>query len=235
MNGVLTLLRRSPRAVAGLVMLAALLLLALLAPLLTPYSPTSQEFGNWIKPGREHLLGTTPLGQDIWAQLVYGARLTLLIGFTVGLAATAIATAVGLTAAYFGGKIDEAINVLLNVFLVLPGLPLLIIVSAFMRGGGVWAIILVISLTGWAWGARVLRSQALALRNRDFIHAAVVSGEGAGRVIFSEMLPNLAGLIAASFFGTALYAVLSEAGLAFLGIGDVSQITWGTMLYWAGA
>ncbi|SMB79758.1 dipeptide/oligopeptide/nickel ABC transporter permease/ATP-binding protein [Deinococcus hopiensis] len=235
MNGVLTLLRRSPRASAGVALLAALLLLALCAPLLTRYSPTSQEFGTWLKPGGAHPLGTTPLGQDIWAQLVYGARLTLLIGFTAGLAATAIATAVGLTAAYFGGKVDEALGVLLNVFLVLPGLPLLIIVSAFLRGGGVWSIILVISLTGWAWGARVLRSQALALRNRDFVHAAVVSGEGPGRVIFAEMLPNLAGLIAASFFGTALYAVLSEAGLAFLGIGDVSQVTWGTMLYWAGA
>ncbi|WP_255639858.1 dipeptide/oligopeptide/nickel ABC transporter permease/ATP-binding protein [Deinococcus taeanensis] len=92
-----------------------------------------------------------------------------------------------------------------------------------------------ISLTGWAWGARVIRSQALALRHRDFVHAAVASGEGPARVIFAEMLPNLAGLIAASFFGTALYAVLSEAGLAFLGMGDVSQVTWGTMLYWAQA
>jgi len=235
MNGVLTILRRSPRASAGLAILVVMLGLALLAPLFTPHNPTSQEFGTWIKPGREHPLGTTALGQDTWAQLLYGARLTLLIGVTVGLIATAIATAVGLAAAYFGGKVDEAINTVLNVFLVLPGLPLLIIASAFLRGGGVASIILVISLTGWAWGARVLRSQALALRNRDFVQAAIVSGEGPGRIIFSEMLPNLAGLIAAQFFGTALYAVMSEAGLAFLGIGDVSQVTWGTMLYWAQA
>ncbi|MFC4454074.1 dipeptide/oligopeptide/nickel ABC transporter permease/ATP-binding protein [Deinococcus sonorensis] len=236
MSGLFAVLRRSPRASAGLGLLLVLLLLALLAPLLSRYSPTSQEFGTWLKPGAPgHLLGTTALGQDIWTQLVYGARLTLLIGFTAGLIATAIATAMGLAAAYFGGRTDEAINVLLNVFLVLPGLPLLIIASAFLRGGGVWSIILVISLTGWAWGARVLRSQALALRNRDFVQAAIASGEGAGRIIFSEMLPNLAGLIAASFFGTALYAVLSEASLAFLGLGDVGQVTWGTMLYWAQA
>ncbi|AFZ65699.1 dipeptide/oligopeptide/nickel ABC transporter permease/ATP-binding protein [Deinococcus peraridilitoris] len=235
MNGVITILRRSPRASLGLGILVTLVLLALLAPAFTAHSPTSQAYGTWLKPGGAHLLGTTALGQDIWAQLLYGARLTLLIGFAVGLVATAIATAMGLAAAYFGGKTDEAINVLLNVFLVLPGLPLLIIASAFLRGGGVWSIILVISLTGWAWGARVLRSQALALRNRDFVQAAVASGEGAGRIIFAEMLPNLAGLIAANFFGTALYAVLSEAGLAFLGMGDVSQVTWGTMLYWAQA
>ncbi|EYB68610.1 oligopeptide/dipeptide ABC transporter ATPase [Deinococcus phoenicis] len=235
MKGLLTILRRSPRAAFGVGLLAALLLLALLAPLLTPYSPTSQAFGTWLKPGGEHLLGTTALGQDIWSQLVYGARLTLLIGFTAGLVATAIGTALGLSAAYFGGRTDEAINVLINVFLVLPGLPLLIIASAFLRGGGVWSIILVIALTGWAWGARVLRSQALALRNRDFVQAAIVSGERPARIIFAEMLPNLAGLIAAGFFSTALYAVLSEAALAFLGMGDVSQVTWGTMMYWAQA
>ncbi|ADV65901.1 dipeptide/oligopeptide/nickel ABC transporter permease/ATP-binding protein [Deinococcus maricopensis] len=235
MNGVLTILRRSPRAAVGAALLLLMVLLAVGAPLLTHVSPTSQDFGTWLKPGGAHPLGTTALGQDILAQLLYGARLTLLIGFTAGLIATFIATAVGLTAAYFGGRTDEIINVLINVFLVLPGLPLLIIASAFLRGGGVLAIIVVIGLTGWAWGARVLRSQALALRGRDFVQAAVATGEGAGRVIFAEMLPNLAGLIAASFFSTALYAVLSEASLAFIGIGDVSQVTWGTMLYWAQA
>ncbi|GGS03979.1 dipeptide/oligopeptide/nickel ABC transporter permease/ATP-binding protein [Deinococcus sedimenti] len=232
---VLAFLRRSPRAAAGLGILTVMLLMALGAPLLTPYSPTAQDFGTWLPPQAAHPLGTTALGQDIWAQLLYGARLTLLIGFTAGLVATLIGTALGLSAAYFGGRTDEAINVLLNVFLVLPGLPLLIIASAFLRGGGVWSVIVVIALTGWAWGARVLRAQALTVRGRDFVAAAIASGEGPARIIFVEMLPNLAGLIAASFFSTALYAALSEAGLAFLGMGDVSQVTWGTMLYWAQA
>ncbi|PYE50567.1 dipeptide/oligopeptide/nickel ABC transporter permease/ATP-binding protein [Deinococcus yavapaiensis] len=235
MNGLTAVLRRSPRAFAGVVLLLVLVSMAMFAPILTPVSPTSQAFGTFLPPGGEHLLGTTALGQDIFAQLLYGARLTLLIGLTAGLVATAIATTVGLASAYFGGKIAEVLNVVINVFLVLPGLPLLIIAAAFLRGGGVLSIILVISFTGWAWGARVLRSQALTLRNRDFVHAAIASGEGPARVIFAEMLPNLAGLIAASFFGTALYAVLSEASLAFLGMGDVSQVTWGTMLYWAQA
>jgi len=234
-RSALATVRRSPRATAGAVMLAVLVLMAVLAPVLTPYGPTVQDYGAFRPPSTAHPLGTTALGQDVLAQLLHGARLTLLIGFTAGIVATAIATTLGLVSAYFGGRVDELIGMLINVFLVLPGLPLLIIASAFLRGGGVWSIILVISLTGWAWGARVIRSQALALRGRDFVHAAVLSGEGAGRVIFAEMLPNLAGLIAAGFFGTALYAVLSEAGLAFLGMGDVSQVTWGTMLYWAQA
>ncbi|WP_425145077.1 dipeptide/oligopeptide/nickel ABC transporter permease/ATP-binding protein [Deinococcus sp.] len=234
-GGPLGVIWRSPRATAGVVIIGLLLLLALLAPLITSYDPSSGTSEPWIKPGAGHPLGTTALGQDIFAQLLYGARLTLLIGFASGLIATAIGTTLALAAAYFGGRTDEAINTLANVFLVLPGLPLLIVASAFLRGGGVWAIIIVISLTGWAWGTRVLRSQALTLRNRDFIHAAVATGESPWRIIFREMLPNLAGIIAANFFGTALYAVLSEAALAFIGIGDVSKVTWGTMLYWAQA
>ncbi|GHF48331.1 oligopeptide/dipeptide ABC transporter ATP-binding protein [Deinococcus metalli] len=235
MNGVWTILRRSPRAAAGAGILLAMFLLALLAPVLTPYSPTSQDFSSWTTPGREHLLGTTALGQDVWAQILYGARKTLLIGLMAGLIATVIGTTIGVAGAYFGGRVEDVLNVVTNVFLVLPGLPLLIIVSAFVRGAGVWSIILVIAFTGWAWGARVLRSQALAIRNRDFVQAAIVSGERPGRIIFAEMLPNMAGLIAANFFSTALYAVLSEAGLSFLGFGDVSSVTWGTMLYWAQA
>lgn len=235
MNGILNILRGSPRAMTGAVIILVMLLMAILAPMLTPYSPTSQDFGAWVTPGNGHPLGTTALGQDVWAQILYGARKTLLIGMVSGLIATLIGTTVGLAGPYFGGRVDDILNVITNVFLVLPGLPLLIIVSAFVRGAGIWSIILVIAFTGWPWGARVIRSQALALRNRDFIQAAVVSGESPIRIIFAEMLPNMAGLIAANFFSTSLYAVLSEAGLSFLGFGDVSSVTWGTMLYWAQA
>ena len=227
--------RRSPRSAVGLGFLLLLLLLAVFAPVISDYSPTSGTFTRFLPPSREHLLGTTALGQDIFTQLLYGARLTLLIGFATGLIATSIGTALGLSAAYFGGRTDEFINGVTNVFLVLPGLPLLIVASAFLRGGGEWSTIFVISLTGWAWGARVLRSQALTLRHRDFVDAAVATGESSGRLIFREMLPNLAGIIASNFIGTAIYGVLSEAALSFIGIGDVSQVTWGTMLYWAQA
>ncbi|AZI44711.1 ATP-binding cassette domain-containing protein (plasmid) [Deinococcus psychrotolerans] len=233
--GPLGVIWRSPRATTGAAIILVMLVLGLLAPLISSYDPSRGTFDPWIKPGVGHLLGTTALGQDIFTQLLYGARLTLLIGVASGVISTAIGTALGLSAAYYGGRTGEVINTITNVFLVLPGLPLLIIVSAFLRGGGIWAIILVISLTGWPWGARVLRSQALTLRNRDFIHAAVSTGESPARIIFKEMLPNLAGIIAANFFGTALYAVLSEAALSFIGIGDVSKVTWGTMLYWAQA
>lgn len=228
-------LLKQPRTAAGAGILLVLLLLGLLAPLLTPYDPGSLKFAAYLPPSAAHPLGTTALGQDILAQLLYGARLSLLVGAVAGLMTTLLGVIFGLTAAYLGGWADEVINTFINVFLVLPGLPLVIIASAFLRGSGVWPVILVISLTGWAYGARVLRSQALALRERDFVQAAIASGESPFRVIFMEILPNMAGLIAANFFGAALYAVLSEAGLSFIGVGDVSLVTWGTMLYWAQA
>ncbi len=234
-DSVIGLMWRSPQGRVGLIILLTMFFLGLFAPLITPYDPSVGAFATNLPPGAGHPLGTTALGQDIFAQLLYGARLTLLIGLASGAISTLIGTTMGLTAAYFGGRIGAVINLITNVVLVVPGLPMLIVVSAFLRGTGVLSIILVIALTGWPWGARVLRSQALTLRERDFVHAATMSGESHVRIVFKEMLPNLAGIIAANFFSTALYAVLSEASLSFLGIGDVSKVTWGTMLYWAQA
>jgi peptide/nickel transport system permease protein len=221
------------RAVVGAVILIVLGLMAILAPLLARYSPSALSNDTWLRPSAEHWLGTTALGQDVFSQLVYGARLSLLVGLVTGLIATVISVVVGLASAFFGGIVDDILSGITNVFLVLPGLPLVIVAAAYLQVSGVIPVIVVISFTGWAWGARVLRSQALSLRNRDFVQAAIASGEGSARVIFAEILPNMIGLIAANFFGAALYAVLAQAGLEFLGVGDVSQISWGTMLYWA--
>ncbi|HEX2863872.1 MAG TPA: ABC transporter permease, partial [Deinococcales bacterium] len=226
---------QDPRAITGAVILGVLILVALLAPLISPYRPTSMDFNTWMTPSREHLLGTTALGQDIFSQLVWGARLSLMVGIVTGAISTVLSVIIGLAAAFFGGVVDEILSAITNVFLVLPGLPLIIVAAAFLRLSGVLPVIVVISMTGWAWGARVLRSQALTLRQRDFVLAAIASGESPTRAIFAEILPNMLGLIAANFFGAALYAVLSEAGLEFLGVGDVSQVTWGSMLYWAQA
>jgi peptide/nickel transport system permease protein len=221
------------RAVVGAVILIVLGLMALLAPLLAQYPPSQLSNDTWLRPNSQHWLGTTALGQDVFSQLLYGSRLSLLVGLVTGLIATAISVIVGLASAFFGGVVDDVLSGITNIFLVLPGLPLVIVAAAYLQVSGVVPVIAVISFTGWAWGARVLRSQALSLRDRDFVQAAIASGEGPLRVIFAEILPNMVGLIAANFFGAALYAVLAEAGLEFLGVGDVSQVTWGTMLYWA--
>ena len=124
------------------------------------------------------------------------------------------------------------LSVLINVFLVIPGLPLAIVLAAYLPPGPA-SIVVVLSFAGWAWSARVFRSQALTLRNREFIQAAIVSGEGALRVVFVEMLPNMASLVASAFITTTVYAIGAEVGLEFLGLGDPGSVTCGTNLYWA--
>jgi peptide/nickel transport system permease protein len=221
------------KAVVGGCVLLFLVLVAIFAPVIAPYGPNETRFFPSLPPSREHLLGTTSLGQDIFSQVVWGTRLTLTVGLVTGSICAFISTTIGLVAGYFGGWVDEVLSLITNVFLVLPGLPLMIIIAAYITVQSVVPIIVVISITGWAWGARVLRSQMLTLKSRDYVKAAIVAGEPPLRIIFVEILPNMLGLIVANFFGAALYAVLSEAGLEFLGLGNVNAVTWGTILYWA--
>ncbi len=224
---------RNPKSLAGLVLLVFFVGVALFAPLIAPYSPKDTSFIPFDPSSAAHPFGTTALGEDVLSQLIWGTRLSLLVGLLAGAIATLVSVVVGLVAGYAGGAVDEVLSTVTDIFLVIPGLPLLIIIAAYVNVEGVLPIIFVIAVTGWAWGARVLRAQTLSLRNRDFVQAAQVVGEGGFRVVFAEILPNMLPLIAANFFGAALFAVLSEAGLEFLGLGDVGIVTWGTMLYWA--
>ena len=184
-------------------------------------------------PSLRHLLGTSRAGQDILSQLIYGSRISLMVGLSAGLIGTLIAVLMGISAAYFGGKIDEFLVFIMNIVLVIPNLPLILVVAAFLGEAGPFSIAIIIGVTSWAWGARVIRSQTLSIRQREFITACEVIGETKWRIIIVEMLPNVINLIAGQFVGTTLYAVLAEAGLEFIGLGDPSVVTWGTMLLWA--
>jgi peptide/nickel transport system permease protein len=144
-----------------------------------------------------------------------------------------IAVCIGVSAGYFGGRVDEFLMALTNVVLVFPQLPLLIILAAFVGQVGPLMIALIIGLSSWAWGARVIRSQTLAIRNKEFVLAAEVMGESRLRIIFVEILPNLTSIVFGGAMGTCIYALMAEAGLEFLGLGDPTIITWGTMLFWA--
>jgi len=178
-------------------------------------------------------MGTTAAGEDVLSQLIWGARISVFVGFVAGIAATLVAVAIGLSWGYMRGPAAEVVGFVVNLFLVIPGLPLMIVIAAYLQNGGIAVIIAVIVVTGWAWGARVLRSQTQSLRSRDFVEAARFSGEGATRIVFREILPNMTSLIVGSFFGAATSAILAEAGLEFLGLGDSSIVSWGTILYWA--
>lgn len=225
---------RSRKATAGLLIMAFFTLVAILAPQLAPGDPTDFVARPHLAPSREHLFGTTGRGQDVLDQTIWGARLPLQIGALVGAFTTAIGVIVGMTAGYFRGRVDDVLSLIMNVFLIVPALPLLVTLTAFIDSGSLKYYVLVLTVTGWAWPARIFRSQTLSLREKDFVSAARVSGEGSPRIIFREILPNMTSIVAASMFGSALYAIGAQAGLEFLGLGDPSSVTWGTSLYWAG-
>jgi len=230
-----TLLLRNPKGRVGLAVFGGMVLLALLAPLLADRA-TATDFNLLTtrqSPSLHHPFGTTDQGSDVWAQVVWGARPSLMLGFFAGLISTVIATVVGITAAYVGGIVDDLMMVLTNVFLVIPTIPLLIDVTAFLHTRGTWVMTLVIALTLWAFEARIIRGQALTLKNRDFIHAAKVAGEPTWRIVFAELLPNMISRICAAFVLVFYIAILVDAGLEFLGLGDMQKASWGVALYWA--
>jgi peptide/nickel transport system permease protein len=222
---------QSRKAALGLAILAAMLLASLVGPLLV------QDPGAFVgrpldPPSAAHWLGTTGQGQDVLAQTIVGARTTLGLGLLVGAGVVAIGALVGGIAGYFGGRVDEVLSFIVNVSLVLPGLPLMVVLAAWLPAGpGSMAAVLI--ATGWAWNARVLRSQVLSLRRRDFVSAAIVAGEPPLRVIVAEILPNMASLLGSAMIGATTYAIGAQVGLEFLGLGDLGAVTWGTNLYWA--
>jgi peptide/nickel transport system permease protein len=238
--GFLSLLYRNPKIAVGLGILLFFVLIAVAAPLLTPYppdGPNASVVRGAQPPSLAHPLGSTSLGQDMFAQIAYGARVSLLIGFVAATGSTALQVLFGLTSAYFGGLIDEILSLLINVFLVLPGLPLAIVIASLASSKGAISneavLAVVLLFTSWAYGARVLRSQTLSLKEREFVSAARAMGEVTWRMIFLEILPNEIALVASTYVGTFVYALGAEVALEFLGLGDLSHASWGEILYWA--
>jgi peptide/nickel transport system permease protein len=233
-GGVLRNVVRNPKALTGLIIFLIFVVLAAIPQLFTSVRDSNQlDFEPSLPPSGAHLLGTTALGQDIWAQLVYGTRQSLVIALVAGLFATVLSVLVGVSAAYLGGVADEILSMITNIFLILPTFPLIIILATYAGKGTLTVILVVLVLTGWSYGANQLRAQALSLRNRDFLESARVRGERRSYIIIFEMLPTMTSLIVANFLGAALYSVLTAAGLQFLGLGDPNSVSWGTMLYWS--
>jgi peptide/nickel transport system permease protein len=219
------------KARTGLIILGLIILVAIFAPLLAPHSPTATTFTPYKGPSATNWLGTTGNGQDVFSQLIYGSRVSLIVGLCAGGLATLVAMTFGLISGYRTGLVDEVLSFVTNLALVIPALPLMIILAAYLQGRSVWTIVLVVAFTSWATGARVIRSQTKTLRTREFVTSAVFSGERLFRVAFREILPNMTSLVAASFFAAATAAVLAEASLEFLGLGNPATVSWGTILY----
>jgi peptide/nickel transport system permease protein len=253
-------LPRSPKVIVGLVILVVFAVLALVGGWIAPYSPNLTN-ESWVQhvlvagtgpgthipadyyplplpPSPAHWLGTTVLAQDVWSQLLVSTQATVAVGLLAAAISTVLSIIVGVTAGYLGGGADEGLSLIGNVFLAIPGLPLLIVLADYVPAAGtsVFLVSLIIAITAWAYSSRVLRAQTLSLRNRDFVEAARVSGEGRIRIIIVEVLPNLIPIVAASFLFTTLYAIGAYVAISFLGLAGSPTSSppglwnWGNML-----
>jgi len=254
-------LPRSPKVIAGLVILAPFAVVAVLGRWMAPYSPSATDPQNWVQhvlvpgtgpgtgispsyyplplpPSAAHWLGTTVFAQDVLSQVLASTQATLFVGLLAAAIATVLSILFGVSAGYFGGNADEVLSLISNVFLAIPGLPLLIVLADYVpaAGSSILLVAFIIAVTAWAYSSRVLRAQTLSLRNRDFVEAARVSGEGRLRIILAEILPNLVPIVAASFLFTTLYAIYAYVAIAFLGLGGSPTSSppglwnWGEML-----
>jgi peptide/nickel transport system permease protein len=223
-------LLRNPKLEVGVGIVGFFALVAIVGPFFIT-DPNHITNDALAAPSSQHWFGTTNTGQDVFAQTVAATRGSMTIGFVVGILATIVSIVIGVVGGYIGGRADEGLSLMSNVFLVLPALPLVILITDYVDSGGVVIISIVIAITSWAGSARVLRAQTLSLRGRDYVDAARVSGEPAWRIIAFEILPNLLPIIAAQFVFAVIGGILTEAALAFLGLGGSNS--WGTMLYFA--
>lgn len=219
---------------AGVLVLAALVVMALFAPSLSPHDPEETVGDPFQPPSRAHWLGTNDIGQDIASELIHGARISLTIGFLAAAIAVGIGTAVGVVAGYFGGWTEATLMRAVDLVLVVPFLPLMILLAAYL-GPSFWNIIIVIGALVWARPARVIRAQVLAVKALDYVEAACAIGCRHGRVIVRHILPSVLPLALAQFILAASNAILIEASLSFLGLGDPTAKSWGTVLYYAQA
>jgi peptide/nickel transport system permease protein len=230
LRGAWRLATTNRKVAAGVCIVGFFVLVAIFGPLLIRQNPLHYTSDLMNPPSARYPLGTNQAGQDVFIQLVIGTRASVFWSFATGALVLVISITVGLVAGYFGGIVDDLLSLLTNVFLVIPAFPMAVLAVEFFNRTTL-TIALIVALTNWPWGARVLRAQALSLRSREFVTAARASGERTWRIIFLDIFPNVLSIVAASFITTTIQVLLAVAGLEFLGFGDSSTVSWGTMLY----
>ncbi len=230
-HGLLRVFLANPLAISGITLVGTLCIIALLAPWISPYDPQAIDTWHILEPpSAHHWLGTDTLGRDCLSRLIYGSRISLLVGFVAVGIATFIGAFLGGIAGYYGGKVDWVIMRLVDIMLCFPTIFLIMAVIAFLEPS-IWNIMAVIGLTGWMGVARLVRAEFLSLRKRDFVLAARISGASDLRIAFSHILPNaIAPVLVSATLGVG-GAILTESALSFLGIGvQPPTPSWGNML-----
>jgi peptide/nickel transport system permease protein len=220
---------QSKRGRFSLAIIALFVFIAVFGALLAPDDPYASSTDVLEPPSRAHLLGTTEVGSDVLSQLLVGARVSIVVGFAAAVISAVLGAAVGLIGGYFGGMTDKAFDAFENWFLVIPQLPLMVVLARLLNPS-LGVLILVIGLTSWAGTGRIVRSQVLTLKERAFVERARALGASDWHIIRRHILPNALPLIFANTVLIVAVAILAEAGLSFLGLGDPSNISWGTMI-----
>lgn len=215
----------------GLVLVLLFILTAVFADVISPHDPWDR-FEPYAKPGRVHLLGTNDIGNDILSELIHGSRASLIVGIGAAVIATVLGLSIGLFSGYFRGALDEMFMGITDIFLMIPRIPLIIILAAFMKSS-IWLIMTALGLLWWTSTARVVRSRTLQVREMDYVASARCLGFKNRHIIFSDILPNIIPVVAPKFMLTVATAMISEASLSFLGLGDPSMKSWGLMINFA--
>lgn len=213
----------------GLVLLSILILVAIFAPWIATHDPYALNDDLIAKPSSQYLFGTDGLGRDVFSMVVYGARTSIKVGVIAALISSVVGTLIGGISGYVGGKVDRLISEIMNMFLMLPTFFLILIIIA-IYGSSLRNVIIVIGLTSWTGTARLMRAQAISLKERTFIKSAKTIGESNGRILFRHIIPNGIFPIIADTTMAVSSAILSEAGLSFLGLGDPNVISWGQII-----
>lgn len=235
-NKVLRILKNNKAGAIGLIIFMIFVIIAVFADNLAPYDPMKIQYdeNGGVKrlqpPSKDHLLGTTWMGRDVFSQLVIGSRIAVLVGVVSALCVAFIGTNIGLVAGYFGGTIDNLIMRAVDIIYGIPFLPFALILVAIL-GPGVKNIILAIILITWRNSSRVIRSQVLSMKNRTFIEAARLSGASHLRILYKHIAPNVMPLSLVYVSTTMASAIMTESSLSFLGFGDPTQVSWGKILY----
>ena len=224
-----TYFRRSPARFIGLIILFVICLIAVFAPWIAPYDPDYMGWAPFLRPSPEHLLGTDDMGKDIYSQLIFASRISLIVGFAAASVAIAIGVTVGLIAGYRRGIWEDILMGSTDLFLLIPGLPLMIILSSYL-GPSIVNIVMVIALLWWCPTARVVHSRVLQVREMPFIESTKAMGFTDRYIMFRHVLRNTKDAIVAKWALAVASAMMAEAGLAFIGLGDPFQISWGGMI-----
>ena len=223
--------KADPRFVLGVAILAIMFLVAIFAPIIAPHDP--YELGiPYLRPSNQHWLGTNDIGQDIFSELIYGTRVSLLIGVASSIAVTLTGTALGLLSGYLGGWVDRVITQVTNVAMAMPSLPLTVVLVAFLSAS-IRNIILAICITAWTSTARIIRSRVRQLRELPFIRMEETMGAGKCYIMLRHLLPNLGDIVFIRAVLSVGSAMLMEASLSFLGLGVIGQKSWGGILHYA--